>query len=429
MVAENYAHVPQTHVDQAHVTQADVAQADVTQEQLSTWAASGLMWLTGIPSIHTGPPSNLMGQLDRLAGSFPGISLPGLLTERAAIAGLMCNGSISCGGACRILATADGWIAVSLPRLDDEALVPAWLGCNPPHGNPWATIEHEVSCKPTAQLVERGVLLQMAVAGLAETSHRPPVISEWVQTVTGHRSQTSVLSKSGIEGAVVIDCSGLWAGPLCGHLLAHQGARVIKVESIHRPDGARFGPPAFFDLMNGTKECVALDFRTSDGRQVLREILMKADIVIDSSRPRAMAQLGVEPTEMIASGGPRIWVSITAHGRSGAAGNRVGFGDDAAVAGGLVVYDGERPMFCGDAIADPLAGIVAAESCLAAISSGFSGILDVAMAATAAACAGPTVPIPNDLVPIKPLARTSHKRAKELGADTAVVLAELGIHR
>jgi len=51
--------------------------------------------------------------------------------------------------------------------------------------------------------------------------------------------------------------------PLCGRVLSLLGARVVKVESLSRPDGARGGPPAFYHLMNGGKESVAIDFRTA----------------------------------------------------------------------------------------------------------------------------------------------------------------------
>ena len=61
----------------------------------------------------------------------------------------------------------------------------------------------------------------------------------------------------------MVELGSLWAAPLCGSLLAAAGADVVKVESIGRPDGARRGPPAFFDLLNGGKRSVALDLRPS----------------------------------------------------------------------------------------------------------------------------------------------------------------------
>ena len=142
---------------------------------------------------------------------------------------------------------------------------------------------------------------------------------------------------------VVVDLSALWAGPLCGDLLARAGATVVKVESTQRPDGARRGPREFFDLLNGHKRSVALDLQSHDGVRVLHDLVRRADVVIEASRPRALAQLGVDGPDLVRAGGPRVWVSITGYGRSGDAANRVAFGDDAAAAGGLVVWRDGRP--------------------------------------------------------------------------------------
>src|SRR5207253_5303213 len=97
----------------------------------------------------------------------------------------------------------------------------------------------------------------------------------------------------GTQGLFVADLSSLWAGPLCAHLLQLAGARVVKVESLHRPDGARSGPAAFFDLLHGGQEAVAIDFRHADGRASLRRLVEAADVVVEGSRPRALEQLGV----------------------------------------------------------------------------------------------------------------------------------------
>ena len=93
--------------------------------------------------------------------------------------------------------------------------------------------------------------------------------------------------------AKVVDLGALWAAPLCAQLLQEMGSRVIKVESSARPDGARAGPSHFFDLMNAGKESVALDLRTATGRSALNDLLIAADIVIESSRPRALEQMGI----------------------------------------------------------------------------------------------------------------------------------------
>ena len=94
-------------------------------------------------------------------------------------------------------------------------------------------------------------------------------------------------------------------------LLRDTGARVIKVESKTRPDGARNGPAAFFDLMHAGKEFVSIDF-TGDA---LRDLLLEADVVVEGSRPRALEQLGIDAREIVERG-PRVWLSITGHGRT-----------------------------------------------------------------------------------------------------------------
>ena len=92
------------------------------------------------------------------------------------------------------------------------------------------------------------------------------------------------------SGLLVADLSSMWAGPLCGQLLAQAGATVVKVESAARPDGTRAGPPAFFDWMNGGKLSYVADFDQPSG---LRRLLAAADIVIESSRPAALARRGL----------------------------------------------------------------------------------------------------------------------------------------
>ena len=79
----------------------------------------------------------------------------------------------------------------------------------------------------------------------------------------------------------------MWAGPLCGQLLARAGAVVVKVESPARPDGTRGGDPGFFDWMNSGKLCYSVDFDRERDR--LAALLAAADVVIEGSRPAALS--------------------------------------------------------------------------------------------------------------------------------------------
>jgi len=113
-----------------------------------------------------------------------------------------------------------------------------------------------------------------------------------------------------------------------------------------------------------------------------------ADIVIESSRPRALARFGLDAEAAAAAG--TTWVSITAYGR---ASDRVGFGDDVAAGAGLLARDADgRPVFVGDAIADPLTGLTAAAAAACAPAGG--ALLDIAMSHVVAATLDPARPDP-----------------------------------
>jgi crotonobetainyl-CoA:carnitine CoA-transferase CaiB-like acyl-CoA transferase len=158
------------------------------------------------------------------------------------------------------------------------------------------------------------------------------------------------------------------------------GVAVTKIESAHRPDGARHGSPRFWDRLNAGKENVTLDFTTEAGRRELHERLDDAAVVVSASRPRAFEHLGIAPDPFVRDGA--VWVSITGYGTLGPDRDRVAFGDDAAVAGGLAVAAGgaAEPVFVGDAVADPLSGLVAAHTAAQLVGSGTAAFVDVCMA-------------------------------------------------
>ena len=153
------------------------------------------------------------------------------------------------------------------------------------------------------------------------------------------------------------------------------------MEGSGRPDGARRGTPAFFDLLNHTKECVDVDFASADDQAFLRRLLQAADLVLEGSRPRVMAQVGIDPCELADAG--VNWLSINGHGRTGTAGLRVGFGDDTAVAGGLWLT-GDPPNFVADAVADPIAGLTGAALGARLLASKQAAVVEVPLARASA---------------------------------------------
>jgi crotonobetainyl-CoA:carnitine CoA-transferase CaiB-like acyl-CoA transferase len=408
------------------------------------WARSGAMALTGregeAPRLAPGPLAawarDGIAALRRLSMvPLPkDLDGPALLGERAALLGLRRRGTISPGGACRLLEAADDWIAVTLARPDDMALLPAWLGVEGAR-DPWRAVGEALRERAAEEAVARARLLGLAAAVAGPLPKAPPA---------PHRLACRGPQRTRAADAAprVLDLSSLWAGPLCTHLLALAGASVVKVESASRPDGARTGSTAFFDLMNAGKRSVALDFAVPEGRAALKRLIAASDIVVESARPRALRQLGIEAEAVVAEQPGLIWVAISAHGRREPEAGWIGYGDDAAVAAGLARATGEpdaTPLFCGDALADPLTGIHSSVSALKAFRSGDAVLLDVSLRDVAAAAAtsgararearvlprggGFEVEAEGERHPVcAPRARRPAARARPLGADTAAVL-------
>ncbi len=431
------------------------------------WARSGAMALTGaadgppqsapgpIASCADGAARALAGLAERLTGrTLRTLDGAALLGERAALADpvLARAGATSVGGSSRMIHCRDGWLALNLARPEDTSLLPAWLEREPTAAlDPWAFVADEALHRSRETLVARGREMGLAVAPVAGA--RPAAPPAAPRESPGEARAPKPWHRIAAGGArrlvearpLVVDLSALWAGPLCGQLLAACGARVVKLESIERPDGARRGEPAFFDVMNSEKESVALPLRDERGQRLLAALLERADIVIEASRPRALEQLGIHAEALVSRHGI-TWVSITGYGRRLPEAGWVAFGDDAAVAAGLVATQPDgTPCFCGDAIADPLTGLHAAVAALAGWSSGAGRLLDVSLygvarhvrafsaaadrattdsaRADSTAAAGAT-----NLEPVRaPRARPAARRAPELGADTDRVLGELGL--
>jgi hypothetical protein len=443
------------------------------------WAASGAMALTGPadgpPALSPAPVlamvravTEQLAEVTALTGCRVRADPSELLTGRAALAGFTRHGRVSAGGASRLLRSADGWCAVTLSRPDDAAAVPAILGAlgDPaadaawdsatpssgvlsgaiyPKGHPvsgagdlaWEALGAAACRHPAEALATAAQLLGVPAAALPRDTPYPGT-APWPPWQVSRIAAPSPAPR--LAGAVVADLSSMWAGPLCAHLLGLAGAHVVKVETPGRPDGARAGDREFFDWLHAGHRSLLADFRTEAGRAALARLLSAADVVIEASRPRALANLGLAP-ESIPHRDGQVWLSITGYGR--ATPERVAFGDDAAVAGGLVGWadGGADPVFCADAVADPLTGVCGALAVATSIAAGGGQLIDLAMCSVAASFAaapgcdhGPHEVRPDGAVfcpllgraqPVLPPRRPrpdGRASAPELGADTAAVL-------
>jgi hypothetical protein len=316
-----------------------------------------------------------MDRLHRIARNLPfRLDLDWMVEGRARQRGWSSQGRTSANGSCRLLRAADGWVAINLPRATDVEALPAVVEGAIDPDDPWSGLASFTRSRSARAVADRCQLLEVAGAVLDD----PDVDG----TNAAHVERVSDAAHD--RGTpLVVDLSSMWAGPLCAHLLGRAGMHVVKVESTGRPDGLRDGDRHLFEQLHAGHDLRSLDFENLDDRAELTAMLRRAEVVIESSRPRALRQLGIDADEIVATTPGQTWVSITGYGRTDAE-QRVAFGDDAAVAGGLVVRDADgRPAFCADAIADPVTGLVAAVEAYRSIDAGGGHLVDVGMAAVA----------------------------------------------
>ncbi|MCZ7530079.1 MAG: CoA transferase [Acidimicrobiia bacterium] len=436
------------------------------RDESTDWAESGAMALTGraggAPLVAPGAPATaargaalairaLTAAMSSAMPSASTVTVDGgrLLGEHAAILGLRRNGDVSPSGGCRLIPAVDGLLAVNLARPDDVDLVGAWLEVDVEGDDPWAAVVAACSTRSGAELTERAQLIGIPVALVPQPRdvvddeqsrfrHQRFPVAPWRIT----REHAGVKPR---EPGLVVDLSSMWAGPLCAHLLGLAGFRVVKVESLSRPDGARRGPAPFYDLLHSGHQSVAFDFGDETDLARLGLLLDSADVVIESSRPRALDHLGLGPETVLSRSPATVWVSITGYGRVGPWRNRVAFGDDAAASAGLIACGADGgPVFCGDAIADPLTGLHGALAALAMYEGGRGGLVDVPLRDVVASTLGgspnrPAVSVAahrvggvwtlatngEQVAVHEPVARPAAGRAAASGVDTDEVLGAL----
>jgi len=180
-----------------------------------------------------------------------------------------------------------------------------------------------------------------------------------------------------LAGVTVLDLTRVLSGPYCTMFLGDMGARVIKVEHPGRGDDTRaWGPPfvkgesAYFLGTNRNKESVTLDFKEPRGRRVFERLVDRADILVENFRPGTMARAGLG-YDALASRWPRlIYTSISGFGQTGPRRHQPGYDAVIQAEGGLMSITGAAdgpPFRLGVAIADMVAGLLAAQGILLAL--------------------------------------------------------------
>jgi crotonobetainyl-CoA:carnitine CoA-transferase CaiB-like acyl-CoA transferase len=193
-----------------------------------------------------------------------------------------------------------------------------------------------------------------------------------------------------LSGILVADFSRVLAGPLATMTLADLGARVIKVERPNIGDDTRsWGPPfsatgsTYFESVNRNKESVCLDLTQSGDLTLARNLIARADIVVENFKPGVMQKLGLGYDDARATNPGVVYASISGFG---SAGGRELLGYDFVVQalGGLMSITGEAdgaPLKAGVALVDVLTAKDAVAGILAALlqrrSTGLGALLEL----------------------------------------------------
>ena len=184
------------------------------------------------------------------------------------------------------------------------------------------------------------------------------------------------MSKGGaLEGIRVLDVTQVMAGPFCAMQLCDMGADVIKVEppegDVTRKMGARAGADsAGYAALNRGKRAIALDLKSIAGRDAMRRLADRSDVLVENFRPGVMADLGLDYDTLAASNPRLIYASISGYGQTGPDAHKGGFDLVAQAVSGLMSVTGEPgrpPVKCGVPVTDLAAGLFALAGILAAL--------------------------------------------------------------
>lgn len=185
-------------------------------------------------------------------------------------------------------------------------------------------------------------------------------------------------SKGLLDGIRVLDLTRVLAGPYCTMVLGDLGADIIKVEEPGRGDDTRqWGPPfvksglsAYFISANRNKRSLTLDLRTETGLKVLRELILKSDVLVENFKTGTLERMGLGYEELKKIKSDLIYCTITGFGYTGPYKNLPGYDFITQALGGLMSITGPEdgePVRVGVAIVDMLAGQNACNAIIAAL--------------------------------------------------------------
>ena len=195
-----------------------------------------------------------------------------------------------------------------------------------------------------------------------------------------------------LSGLKVLELGQLIAGPFAAKTLADFGADVIKIEAPDTGDPLRKwrllkdGTSVWWQVQSRNKRSLALDLRTPEGQELVRQLASEADVLIENFRPGAMEAWRLAPDDLVARNPKLIVLRISGYGQTGPYRNRPGFGVIGEAMGGLrhlTAEPGRVPVRVGVSIGDTLAALHGVIGILLALqhrhATGQGQVIDVAL--------------------------------------------------
>lgn len=177
-----------------------------------------------------------------------------------------------------------------------------------------------------------------------------------------------------LEGVRVIELGQLIAGPFCGQLLGDMGAEVIKVEPPGKGDPMRAWGRGehklWWEVVARNKKSVSANLRVPEGQEIVRKLVVHADILIENFKPGTLEKWGIGPDVLMEINPRLIVVRVSGYGQTGPYSTRAGFGGIGEAMGGwrYIVGDPDRvPSRMGVSIGDSLAATYGCMGALAAL--------------------------------------------------------------
>src|ERR1700753_4256864 len=180
-----------------------------------------------------------------------------------------------------------------------------------------------------------------------------------------------------LEGLLVVDFTRVVAGPACTQTLADFGAEVIKIENPEGGDDTRHyehaeigGESAAFLSLNRNKHGIALDLTKPEGRAVARELINKADVVVENFSGGVMKKFGLDYASVAPTNPRLVYCSISAYGRKGEFALRPGFDPITQAESGFMSLNGfadGEPVRTGPPVVDLATGMSACNAILLAL--------------------------------------------------------------